>query len=301
MALGFGIPFFAVIQAFDATPFADGRHQRVVYRPRDGFDCICHALLSAQLSSCLRHGNGHPPAIRLFFRFMNPDDDIPDWDGTTADARALQQSLPARVVLRDGFPKPLSMVAGFDIVVDGSSTSTAAVVLLDAVELSIVESHVVSVATPDMQDVGLHSFREVAALLAAFRMLAAVPDMALIDGHGIAHPQRFGVASHFGVATGIPTIGVATTALIGAASPLHQIRGAYTPLRDQGKQIGWLLRTQAREEPLVVSPGHKVAMASTADLVMRFVTRHRLPEPLRLAGQLLPRSTAIGSQDAESE
>jgi deoxyribonuclease V len=227
-------------------------------------------------------------------------DEIPGWDGSTAGARVLQEQLANQVRLRDGFPKPISTVSGFGVGREDVVMS-AAVVLLDARDLTLIESHV-ALAPATMPCVPeLLSFREIPVLLAAFRMLSAVPDMALVARHGIAHPQRFGVASHFGVATGIPTIGVAPTPLIGTASPLHQIRGAYTPLRDQGEQIGWLLRTQADAAPLVVSPGHKVAMASAADLVMRFVMRHRLPEPLRLAERLLSDSNAVDSPDAESE
>jgi len=227
-------------------------------------------------------------------------DEIPGWDGSTAGARALQEQLAKQVRLRDGFPKPIATVAGFSVD-RGDGDRPAAVVLLDARDFSLLESHV-AIAPPSMPCApGLLSFHEAPVLLAAFRMLSAVPDVALVTGHGIAHPQRFGVASHFGVAAGIPTIGVAAMPLIGTASPLHQIRGAYTPLRDRGDQIGWLLRTQADADPLVVSPGHKVAMASAADLVMRFVTRDRLPEPLRLAEQLLSESHAIDSPEAESD
>lgn len=227
-------------------------------------------------------------------------DEIPGWDGGTAGGREVQEQLAKQVRLRDGFPKAIATVAGFAVGREDSDMP-AAVVLLDARDFTLLESHVAFAAASMPCVPGLLSFREMPALLAAFRMLSAIPDMALVARHGFAHPHRFGVASHFAVATSIPTIGVATSPLIGTASPLHQIRGAYTPLRDQREQIGWLLRTQADAEPLVVSPGHKVAMASTADLVMRFVTRHRLPEPLRLAEQLLSGSNAVDSPDTESE
>ena len=86
------------------------------------------------------------------------------------------------------------------------------------------------------------------------------------------------------MATGLPTIGVATRILVGDGIVPHQTRGAYTALRDRGEQTGWLLRSKVECDVLVVSPGHRVAMASAADLVMRYVIpAHRLPEPLRLA------------------
>jgi deoxyribonuclease V len=229
----------------------------------------------------------------------SPDNDTAGWDGSAAGARALQAVLASEVRLRDGFPKPLSTIAGFAIAPEGDSPQ-AAVVLLDA-NLAILESYVASVPAPTPLNPDVRSFRELPPLLAALRMLPVTPDLALIAGDGTAHPQRFGLASHFGLATGISSIGVARQPLVGTASPLHQVRGAYTPLRDQGRQIGWLLRTQVHGEPLVVSPGHNVAMASAADLVMRFVTRHRLPEPLRLAEQLLSCPGGIDSLGGESE
>ena len=101
---------------------------------------------------------------------------------------------------------------------------------------------------------------------------------------GVAgHPQRFGLASHFGVVTGLPTIGIGQKLLLGTAADLHQVRGAYTPLRDYGEQIGWVLRSKPEVAPLIVSPGHRVAMASTADMVMKFTADERMPEPLLLA------------------
>ena len=227
-------------------------------------------------------------------------DEIPGWDGSPAGARVLQEQLAKQVRLRDGFAKPVATVAGFGVGREGDNL-LAAVVLLDARDSTLLESHVALARASTPCVPGLRSFREVPVLLAAFRMLSAAPDVALVARHGIAHPQRFGVASHFGVATGIPTIGVAAMPLIGTASPLHQVRGAYTPLRERGDQVGWLLRAQADADPLVVSPGHKVAMASAADLVMRFVARHRLPEPLRLAEQLLSESHCIDSTGAQSE
>jgi deoxyribonuclease V len=231
---------------------------------------------------------------------MHPlGNDTPDWDGTAAGARALQAALAGQLRLRDAFRQPLSTIAGFAVAPQGDDLQ-AAVVLLDA-KLAKLESHVASVPAPMPLNPDVRSFRELPPLLAALRMLSVTPDLALIAGDGIAHPQRFGVASHFGLATGISSIGVARQPLVGTASPLHQVRGAYTPLRDQGRQIGWLLRTQAHGEPVVVSPGHNVAMASTADLVMRFVTEHRLPEPLHLAEQLLSCPGGIDSLDGESE
>jgi deoxyribonuclease V len=209
---------------------------------------------------------------------------------SVTDARALQLELANAVVLRDGFANPLRTVAGFDVGFEESGTITrAAAVLLDAVTLQPLDTRIVRIATSMPYIPGLLSFRELPGLLEVLAQLPQVPDLAFVDGHGVAHSRRLGIAAHFGVASRLPTIGVARKVLLGTAAALHQTRGAYTPLRDGQEQIGWVLRSKPGCNPLFVSPGHRVAMASAAELVMRFVTTYRLPEPTRLAGCIASR------------
>ncbi len=218
-------------------------------------------------------------------------DPLTPWNGDVPAARELQAALASRVVSRDRFHKPLRLVAGGDVgFEDDGATTRAAVVLLDADTLQPLEQHVARLPTAMPYIPGLLSFRELPALLEAFGMLSRTPDLVLLDGHGIAHPRRLGIAAHFGVATDLPTIGVAKKVLVGTTSmPLHEMRGAFLPLRDGREQIGWLLRSKVGCLPLIVSPGHRVAMASAAELAMRFVTTYRLPEPTRLADRLASR------------
>lgn len=213
------------------------------------------------------------------------------WDGDTAALRAQQAGLAGDVVLRDGFPTPLRTIAGFDVgFEDDGATTRAAAVLLDADTLAVIDQQVARRPTAMPYIPGLLSFRELPALLDALARLPHAPDLAFIDGHGIAHPRRLGIAAHFGVATGLPAIGVAKKILVGAPRmALHDMRGAFTPLRDGATQIGWLLRSKPGCLPLVVSPGHRVAMASAPELVMRFTRGYRLPEPTRLADRLASR------------
>ena len=217
--------------------------------------------------------------------------DFANWDGSTAGARVLQAELAKQVVLKDRFHRPLRTIAGLDVgFEDDGATTRAAAVLLDAGTLEVLDQQVARLPTSMPYVPGLLSFRELPALLEAFGMLSKVPDLALLDGHGIAHPRRLGIASHFGVATDVPSIGVAKKILTGTTKmELHEMRGAFLPLRDGPEQIGWLLRSKIGCLPLVVSPGHRVAMASAAELVMRFVTTYRLPEPTRLADRLASR------------
>ena len=217
----------------------------------------------------------------------------PAWTGDTAAARALQVELAKQLVLRDRFPNPLRTVAGFDVgFEDGGSITRAAVVVLDAGTGEVIEQHVVRRPTHMPYIPGLLSFRELPAVLAALDALKAPPDLVMVDGQGIAHPRRLGIAAHFGVACDLPTIGVATKILVGKAGSLHEMRGAFAPLRDGGEQIGWILRSKVGCLPLVVSPGHRVSMAAAPELVMQWVGRYRLPEPTRLAERLASRRDA---------
>ena len=216
---------------------------------------------------------------------------MPPWDGDVRAARELQAELARRVVLRDDFARPLRTIAGFDVgFEDDGATTRAAAVLLDADTLDVIDQQVARLPTRMPYIPGLLSFRELPALLDALALLKHAPDLAFIDGHGIAHPRRLGIAAHFGVATGLPSIGVAKKILAGEARmALHEMRGAFTPLRSGKEQIGWLLRSKPGCLPLIVSPGHRVAMASAPELVMRYTGKYRLPEPTRLADRIASR------------
>lgn len=216
---------------------------------------------------------------------------FPQWDGDTTALHEMQSELAAQVTLRDGFAKPLGTVAGFAVgFEDDGAITRAAAVLLDADSLEVIASEVARRPTRMPYIPGLRSFRELPAVLAALEQLPETPDLVFIDGHGIAHPRRLGIAAHFGVTTGLPTVGVAMDILIGKSrTNLHDMRGAFTPLRDGREQIGWMLRSKPGCPPLIVSPGHRVALASAPELVMRYVTTHRLPEAIRLAERLASR------------
>jgi deoxyribonuclease V len=216
---------------------------------------------------------------------------LPDWDGNTAALRELQDTLARQVLPRDDFQAPPRTIAGFDVGFEEVGAFTrAAAVLLDADSMEVIDQQVARLPTRMPYVPGLLSFRELPALLEALALLRQTPDLSFIDGHGIAHPRRLGIAAHFGVATGLPSIGVAKKVLVGEARlALHEMRGAFTPLRHGATQIGGLLRSKPGCLPLVVSPGHRVSMASAPELVMRTVRGYRLPEPTRLADRLASR------------
>jgi deoxyribonuclease V len=220
---------------------------------------------------------------------LNPLD---PWDGSIAHARALQELLGRRVIARDGFRAPPRSVVGMSVAMEDDGARTRAVaVLIDPDSLDLIDAQVAHVSTTTKYVPGFLSFQVMPAMLRVLDMLPYPPDLVLMDGDGIAHPQRFGIAAHFGVVSGVPTIGIGNKLLLGTAAEVHQVRGAYTPLRDRGEQIGWVLRSKPEVAPIIVSPGHRVAMASTADLVMRYTATERYPEPVQMAQSLGARRT----------
>src|SRR3954447_22602243 len=164
-----------------------------------------------------------------------------DWDGSPAAARSLQAELAKRVSLLDDFPAP-KLLAGFDVGFEEEGTVTrAAAVLLDADTLQPLESHIARVRTSMPYVPGLLSFRELPALLAALAMLTRTPDLVFVDGQGIAHPRRLGIAAHFGVTTGLATLGVAKKVLAGRHDEPGPAPGERTPLIHRREQVGWAL------------------------------------------------------------
>jgi deoxyribonuclease V len=185
---------------------------------------------------------------------------------------------------RDELPARVRLVAGADVSYDrGSPVLYAAVVVLDAERLEVVEVAAATGRATFPYVPGYLSFRELPPLLEAFAKLCARPDLVICDGHGRAHPRRFGFACHLGVALDLPSIGVAKSRLVGEHRAPGPRRGAHAALRDGGEVIGAVVRTQPGVAPVYVSVGHRVSLATARRLALRFAPRFRLPEPTRAA------------------
>lgn len=216
-------------------------------------------------------------------------DAVPVWDGDVARARALQTEWARRVSLTEDFPEP-ERIAGVDVGFEEQGAITrAAAVLLDARTLQPLAETVARLPTRMPYIPGLLSFRELPAVLDALAALPERPGLVFVDGQGIAHPRGLGIASHLGVITGLPTIGVAKTILVGTHAPVGEQRGARVPLIYRGRVIGTVLRSKDRVRPLIVSPGHRVSIEGAAMRVLAGCTRYRLPEATRLADRLASR------------
>jgi deoxyribonuclease V len=208
------------------------------------------------------------------------------WDLAPREAIALQTALRERVERNDRIGT-VRRVAGVDVGFEEEGRITrAAVAVLDVPGLALVEQVVVRVRTRFPYVPGLLSFREAPAVLAAFERVTRTPDLILYDGQGIAHPRRFGIASHVGLLLDCPSIGVAKSRLVGEHRAPANRRGAWAPLRDAGEVIGAVLRTRAGVKPLYVSIGHRVSLETAVRWTLACVTRYRLPETTRWAHRL---------------
>lgn len=204
----------------------------------------------------------------------------------TAQAIERQQTMRRQVILNDHIAS-LNLIAGIDVGYDvKNNISKAAIVLMDWTTLQVTETVIAHDETPFPYIPGLLSFREAPVILKALQQLSATPDILFIDGQGIAHPRRLGIASHVGVLTDIPSVGVAKSVLCGRYQDPANVKGAMSPLIHKGEIIGTVCRSRINVRPIFISPGHKVSHETSVSLTMRCLSRYRLPEPTRLADKL---------------
>lgn len=215
-----------------------------------------------------------------------PDDTPETWPTHIPEARAIQQRLRRQVVTIDDIDN-VQYVAGIDVGFEEQGKITrAAIAVLRFPQLELDEKSVVRVATRFPYVPGYLSFRELPGVLEAMAQLRIRPDLILCDGQGIAHPRRFGIACHLGVLTGLPTIGVAKSRLIGKYQEPAPTKGAWEPLTDKEETLGAVLRTRDNVKPLFISIGHRVTLPTAIDFVLACTTRFRLPETTRWAHRL---------------
>ncbi|SHE98679.1 Endonuclease V [Modicisalibacter ilicicola DSM 19980] len=227
-----------------------------------------------------------------------------EWTLEPQEAMALQRRLASRAERRDRIDE-VHHIAGVDIgFEDDGETTRAAVVLLAWPGLEVLEEVVHREPTRMPYIPGLLSFREIPAALGAFERLSQRPDLVMVDGQGIAHPRRLGVASHLGLWLDLPTLGVAKKRLCGKHGEVPAGRGEWTPLIDRRRDedpeealmdeagrviIGAMLRSREGVKPVIVSPGHRISQATALEWVIACLGRTKLPEPTRLADRLASR------------
>ncbi len=195
----------------------------------------------------------------------------------------LQSDLAASVVTSDDGGE-IRLIAGVDVSVGRQGTcGRAAVVVVRYPSFEIVAESIYKgiVSVPYIP--GLLSFRELPLILPALEKLELEPDLFIVDGQGIAHPRRLGIAAHLGLFTGKPTIGCAKSRLCGEHPDVGITRGESTGLLDDGAIIGRVVRTKEGCKPVFVSVGHRITLETAVTWVLKLGCGYRLPEPVHLA------------------
>jgi deoxyribonuclease V len=223
------------------------------------------------------------------------------WNLSRTQAVELQKRLRQQVQIQP-LANPVKLVAGCDVSFNKfSDVIYAGIVILELPSLEAIAYATAVTRTSFPYIPGLLSFRETPALLEAWQRLETAPDVVMLDGQGIAHPRRFGIACHFGLLTDTPSIGCAKTLLVGKCEEPGQAAGSYALLMDKGEVVGAALRTKDAAAPVFVSVGHRVDLPTAIDLTLRCVkgyqadygdalfamnrarSLHRIPEPTRAA------------------
>jgi deoxyribonuclease V len=212
------------------------------------------------------------------------------WSRDEGEARALQNQLAGLVITEDRLPPRIETVVGVDVAYqDDGTRAFAAAVVVEVVCGAVRQIVSAETAIHFPYVPGLLSFRELPALAAALDKLSVRPDLMICDGQGIAHPRRFGLACHIGVAYDLPVIGCAKTRLTGEAGVVGLSRGSSSHLVSGEEVVGAVLRTQDGIKPVYVSPGHRISTDTACRWTLALCSRYRLPDPIRIADQTVSR------------
>jgi deoxyribonuclease V len=213
--------------------------------------------------------------------------DLHNWNVDAKKAVQIQKVLAGQV-LQCRFEKKIKMIAGIDCAISRDEKNIiACAVVLSAENFQIIEiSYAVRPMTFPYVP-GLLSFREAPGCLEAIEKLLTTPDCIIVDGQGIAHPRRLGLASHLGLFFDIPTIGCAKSRLIGDYTEPAGTKGSTSPLTSKGEIIGSVVRTRNNVKPVFVSVGNKCSLPDAIRIVLDCCRKYRLPEATRQAHQIV--------------
>jgi deoxyribonuclease V len=205
------------------------------------------------------------------------------------EATKIQRELQGLVDTKNRKLKP-KLIGGADISLNLYSTTVyAGIILLSFPSMKPLGYSLVKAETRFPYVPGYLAFREVPALVQAWDLLAIKPDVLVVDGHGIAHPRRMGIATHFGVVTGQASMGCAKKVLCGKFEEPGILQHDHSPLIDKDEQVGFAYRSKTKTAPVYVSPGHKLGIKNCLDLMQHCTGKYRIPEPTRLAHELVNR------------
>ncbi|MDD5448444.1 MAG: deoxyribonuclease V [Actinomycetota bacterium] len=204
---------------------------------------------------------------------------------TPREAASLQARLASKVEREPALSlERVRYVAGADVSYSkGARRGFSSVVIMDFPGLQVVEERVCSCAIDFPYVPGLLSFREIPALIPALEEIRTIPDVLLVDGQGLAHPRRIGIASHLGLFLDIPTIGVAKSLLVGEYEMPGLEKGSVSPLLDKEERVGTVLRSRSGVKPIFVSIGNRIDLESAIKVVLACCRSSRIPDPIKRA------------------
>ncbi len=206
-----------------------------------------------------------------------------EWNINIAQALELQRSLAGRIIRGQALSQP-RLIAGLDVSFNRKHEALAVAVVLDYPDLKVVETVKVKGKVDFPYVPGLLSFREVPLTLKACEQIKSEPDLVMVDGQGIAHPRRMGLASHLGLFLNLPTIGCAKSHLYGEfQDPGLEYGQSSRIIGDKGDTVGAVVRTRTGVKPLFISIGHKIDLSTAVIWVLQCCRGYRVPEPTRLA------------------
>jgi deoxyribonuclease V len=200
------------------------------------------------------------------------------WEVSPQEAIKIQKDLKSNISLKKSFSK-IDKIAGADVSYY-QNKMIAGVIIFEFPNLKIIErqSFISPVNFPYIP--GLLTFREGPSLLEAFKKIKITPDVILFDGQGIAHPRRMGIATHLGLFLDRPTIGCAKSRLSGKYTSVGEKKGDYAPLKEGEEVLGAVLRTRSGVKPIFVSPGYKIDLPNSIEIVLKCIVKYRLPLPV---------------------
>lgn len=216
------------------------------------------------------------------------------WDIKPSEAIEIQKKLRSAIEIKP-LDKEIKVIAGADVSFNKySPTIYACIVVFEFPSLKELTRSLVVTETHFPYVPGLLSFREIPALLKAYQQLTLKPDVVVLDGQGIAHPRRMGIASHFGLVNNIATIGCAKSLLYGKYTEPEINFGSTSNLYDKDEIIGSVVRTKTKVKPVFISPGHLITLKESVEIIKKCVTKYRIPEPTRNA-HLIVNELRIGN------
>lgn len=203
------------------------------------------------------------------------------------EATALQNELRHKVSLFT-HNKAVATIGGADISHNNDTdTVYAGIVVLSYPQMALLSCSLVVTETKFPYVPQYLGFREVPALIEAWELLQEKPNLVVLDGQGITHPRRMGIASHFGVLTDHPSIGCAKNMLFGSYRPLGLEKNSTSVIYDSTEPLGFALRSKSGVKPVYVSPGHKISVADSLAIMKQCILKHRIPEPTRIAHNMV--------------